>query len=166
MQWSLERDTCSRTPGVCLRGQSTADILVDQRRADTILRFCCDPQVVAFQATLELMAREFPGAFSGYKLEVTESHQRQKADTSGTAKAVVASIARLGAPITEVRVQGFSCFLTTLCRAMMTQINGTIAQGMVCNHGCDSHVLTKQSNALTCPEAAALQMRAGMPARL
>ncbi len=58
--------------------------------------------MVAFQATLELMAQQFPGAFSGYKLEVTESHQRQKADTSGTAKAVVASIARLGAPISEV----------------------------------------------------------------
>ena len=60
-------------------------------------------QVVAFQATLELMAQQFPGAFTGYKLEVTESHQRQKADTSGTAKAVIGSIAKLGAPISEVR---------------------------------------------------------------
>ena len=62
-------------------------------------------QVVAFQATLELMAQQFPGAFAGYKLEVTESHQRQKADTSGTAKAVIASIAKLGAPISEVNPQ-------------------------------------------------------------
>ena len=58
---------------------------------------------MAFQATLELMAQQFPGAFAGYKLEVTESHQRQKADTSGTAKAVIASIAKLGAPISEVK---------------------------------------------------------------
>ena len=60
---------------------------------------------MAFQATLELMAQQFPGAFAGYKLEVTESHQRQKADTSGTAKAVIASIAKLGAPISEVNSQ-------------------------------------------------------------
>jgi dihydrodipicolinate reductase len=51
---------------------------------------------------MELLAQSFPGAFSGYKLEVTESHQRQKADTSGTAKAIVASFAKLGAPIEEV----------------------------------------------------------------
>ena len=53
-------------------------------------------QVVAFQATLETMAQQFPGAFAGYTLTVRESHQRQKADTSGTAKAVVASFRALG----------------------------------------------------------------------
>ena len=58
-------------------------------------------QVVAFQAMMELMAREFPGAFQGYNLTVTESHQRNKADVSGTAKAVVASMQRMG-------VEGFS----------------------------------------------------------
>lgn len=53
---------------------------------------------------MEYMAQEFPGAFSGYKLEVTESHQRAKADTSGTAKAVVSSFSKLGSPIQEVRL--------------------------------------------------------------
>lgn len=53
-------------------------------------------QVVAFQAMMELMAKEFPGVFSGYKLAVTESHQRNKADVSGTAKAVVASLREMG----------------------------------------------------------------------
>lgn len=53
-------------------------------------------QVVAFQATLETMASRFPGAFSGYTLTVTESHQRSKVDTSGTAKSVVESFRRLG----------------------------------------------------------------------
>ena len=62
----------------------------------------CMPQVVAFQATMELMAQQFPGAFSGYKLEVVESHQRTKADTSGTAKAVVASFQKLGLDFSEV----------------------------------------------------------------
>jgi len=58
--------------------------------------------VVAFQAMMEMMAQEFPGAFSGYNLSVTESHQRTKADTSGTAKAVVGSLQRLGLDFSEV----------------------------------------------------------------
>lgn len=51
---------------------------------------------------MDNMAKEFPGAFSGYKLEVTESHQRTKADTSGTAKAVVGSLQQLGLDFSEV----------------------------------------------------------------
>ncbi|GMH40065.1 hypothetical protein BSKO_07969 [Bryopsis sp. KO-2023] len=53
-------------------------------------------QVVAFQAMMEYMAKEFPGAFAGYNLSVTESHQETKVDTSGTAKAVVDSFQKLG----------------------------------------------------------------------
>jgi 4-hydroxy-tetrahydrodipicolinate reductase len=53
-------------------------------------------QVVAFQAMLQNIADEFPGAFDGYRLEVVESHQRTKADTSGTAKAIVQSFQKLG----------------------------------------------------------------------
>ena len=50
---------------------------------------------------MEILAQNFPGAFAGYTLEVTESHQRNKADTSGTAKAVVGSFAKLGTPLEE-----------------------------------------------------------------
>lgn len=53
-------------------------------------------QVVAFQAAMKIMADTFPGAFSGYTLKVTESHQSSKVDTSGTAKAIVASFQELG----------------------------------------------------------------------
>lgn len=53
-------------------------------------------QIVAFQAMMDMMAREFPRAFSGYTLSVKESHQSTKADTSGTARSVVSSLARLG----------------------------------------------------------------------
>lgn len=52
-------------------------------------------QIVAFQAMMEIMASEFPGAFDGYSLRVVESHQSGKADTSGTARAVVESMRRL-----------------------------------------------------------------------
>ena len=34
--------------------------------------------VVAIQAMLEYVARNFPGVFSGYSLEITESHQEMK----------------------------------------------------------------------------------------
>ena len=122
--------------------------------------------MVAFQATLELMAKEFPGAITGYKLEVTESHKRQKADTSGTAKAVVASIAKLGAPITEVRVQKFPCSLTTSCRAMMTQNNGTALRSRYAIIAVTTCAHKAEWNMLTRPEAADLQLPAGVPAGL
>jgi hypothetical protein len=59
-------------------------------------------QVVAFQAMMQLMAENFPGVFSGYELSVVESHQRNKADTSGTAKAVVQSFSKMGLDFKEV----------------------------------------------------------------
>lgn len=53
-------------------------------------------QVVAFIAAMEALADSCPGAFAGYSLQVTESHQSTKVDTSGTAKEVVACFQRLG----------------------------------------------------------------------
>jgi 4-hydroxy-tetrahydrodipicolinate reductase len=52
-------------------------------------------QIVAMQAALENLASEYPGAFAGYKLACRESHQKTKADTSGTAKAVIDSLTQL-----------------------------------------------------------------------
>jgi 4-hydroxy-tetrahydrodipicolinate reductase len=49
-------------------------------------------QIVAMQAALQDLAVKYPAAFAGYKLKVTESHQKTKADTSGTAKAVIDSL--------------------------------------------------------------------------
>jgi len=49
-------------------------------------------QIVALQAGLEDLAKKFPAAFEGYELHTEESHQKTKADTSGTAKAVVDSL--------------------------------------------------------------------------
>jgi 4-hydroxy-tetrahydrodipicolinate reductase len=53
-------------------------------------------QIVAFQAMMDMMAKQFPGVFSGYAMTVVESHQAMKADTSGTAKAVVQSFNEMG----------------------------------------------------------------------
>ncbi|KAL3827755.1 hypothetical protein ACJIZ3_016557 [Penstemon smallii] len=53
-------------------------------------------QVVAFLAAMEIMAEQFPGAFSGYNLQVLESHQASKLDLSGTAKSVISCFQKLG----------------------------------------------------------------------
>lgn len=53
-------------------------------------------QIVGFQAMMEWAARTFPDLFRGYTLTIRESHQRGKADTSGTAKAMVGYFNRLG----------------------------------------------------------------------
>ena len=46
-------------------------------------------QIVALQAMMEYMSSQFPAAFRGYALDIVESHQSGKADTSGTAKAML-----------------------------------------------------------------------------
>ena len=62
-------------------------------------------QIVALQAALEYMAESYPAAFGGYTLSVTESHQATKADTSGTAKAIAASLASAtGAPFANDQI--------------------------------------------------------------
>ena len=45
-------------------------------------------QIVGFQAMMEYAAQTFPGLFKGYTLAIRESHQKGKADTSGTARAI------------------------------------------------------------------------------
>jgi len=55
-------------------------------------------QIVGFQAMMAYAADTFPGLFSGYSLRIKESHQKGKADTSGTAKAMAGYFKRLGIP--------------------------------------------------------------------
>ena len=61
-------------------------------------------QIVGFQAMMEYAADTFPALFEGYTLEVKESHQNGKADTSGTARAMVAYFNRLGVPFSEDQI--------------------------------------------------------------
>jgi 4-hydroxy-tetrahydrodipicolinate reductase len=53
-------------------------------------------QIVGFQAMMEHAAHSFPDLFKGYNLTVRESHQKGKADTSGTAKAMVKVFNQMG----------------------------------------------------------------------
>jgi 4-hydroxy-tetrahydrodipicolinate reductase len=50
---------------------------------------------------MEYAANTFPDLFKGYRLEIKESHQEGKADTSGTAKAMVAYFNRMGLTFSE-----------------------------------------------------------------
>ena len=45
---------------------------------------------------MEYAADNFPHLFNGYALQIKESHQQGKADTSGTAKAMVGYFNKLG----------------------------------------------------------------------
>ena len=62
-------------------------------------------QIVGFQAMMAFAADNFPNLFRGYALSIRESHQNGKADTSGTAKAMVAYFNSLGAPFSEERIE-------------------------------------------------------------
>ena len=58
-------------------------------------------QIVGFQAMMAYAADAFPDLFKGYTLEIKESHQKGKADTSGTAKAMVGYFNKMGLQFAE-----------------------------------------------------------------
>ncbi|WP_022668450.1 dihydrodipicolinate reductase [Desulfospira joergensenii] len=62
-------------------------------------------QIVGFQAMMEYAANTFPDLFAGYSLRVKESHQQSKADTSGTAKAMVGYFNTLGANFKKEEIE-------------------------------------------------------------
>ncbi len=61
-------------------------------------------QIVGFQAMLNFAAANFPGMFAGYSLTIKESHQAAKADTSGTARAMVQYFNQLGIEFSEEEI--------------------------------------------------------------
>jgi len=62
-------------------------------------------QIVGFQAMMEWAAATFPDLFKGYSLTIKESHQQGKADTSGTAKAMVRYFNALGLDFSADEIQ-------------------------------------------------------------
>ena len=61
-------------------------------------------QIVGFQAMMEYGAQNFPDLFKDYDLEIKESHQKGKADTSGTAKAMVRYFNQMGLSFSEDQI--------------------------------------------------------------
>jgi 4-hydroxy-tetrahydrodipicolinate reductase len=53
-------------------------------------------QIVALQAMMQYAAKNFPDCFRDCTLEIKESHQKGKLDTSGTARAMVGYFKQLG----------------------------------------------------------------------
>jgi 4-hydroxy-tetrahydrodipicolinate reductase len=62
-------------------------------------------QIVGFQAMMNYAAERFPNLFKGYRLTIRESHQAGKADTSGTAKAMVDYFNKMGVPYTTDQIE-------------------------------------------------------------
>jgi 4-hydroxy-tetrahydrodipicolinate reductase len=62
-------------------------------------------QIVGFQAMMAYAAERFPNLFKGYSLTLRESHQAGKADTSGTAKAMVGYFNRMGVDFTTDQIE-------------------------------------------------------------
>jgi 4-hydroxy-tetrahydrodipicolinate reductase len=69
---------------------------VEQSEIPAVIAPNMAKQIVGFQAMMEFAADNFPDLFKGYSLEIKESHQSAKADTSGTAKAMVTYFKKLG----------------------------------------------------------------------
>jgi len=61
-------------------------------------------QIVAFQAMIKYAADNFPGVFNGYSMEILESHQKSKADVSGTAKAMLVYFQKMGISVDEKNI--------------------------------------------------------------
>jgi 4-hydroxy-tetrahydrodipicolinate reductase len=61
-------------------------------------------QIVGFQAMMEYAANTFKDLFKGYSLTIKESHQNGKADTSGTAKAMVQYFNDMGLQFSEADI--------------------------------------------------------------
>jgi 4-hydroxy-tetrahydrodipicolinate reductase len=53
---------------------------------------------------MEYASTNFPDIFKGYSLIIKESHQKGKADTSGTAKAMVKYFNAMGVPFSEENI--------------------------------------------------------------
>jgi 4-hydroxy-tetrahydrodipicolinate reductase len=61
--------------------------------------------IIGFTAMMEYAATHFPGLFDGYTLTIRESHQKGKADTSGTAAAMVRHFNAMGIPFAVEDIQ-------------------------------------------------------------
>ncbi|MFA6382371.1 MAG: dihydrodipicolinate reductase C-terminal domain-containing protein [Candidatus Buchananbacteria bacterium] len=90
-------------------------------------------QVVLFQAMLKFAADNFPEAFEGYQLEIRESHQQGKADTSATAKAMVAHFNALGIPFRAEQI--------IMVRDRETQLSMGVPETALTGHGFHTYTL-------------------------
>ena len=60
--------------------------------------------IVLLQSMMQYASENYPGALGNFELKVKESHQKGKADTSGTAKAMIKYFNKLGMPFTPEEI--------------------------------------------------------------
>ena len=93
-------------------------------------------QIVVFQSMMKYAADTFPNAFKGYILEITESHQKGKADTSGTAKDILASFNALGIPFKKEQIY--------MIRDPQTQLDMGVPKEALSGHGWHTYTLRSE----------------------
>jgi len=92
-------------------------------------------QIVGFQAMMEYAATRYPGLFKGYSLTIEESHQKGKADTSGTARAMVGCFNAMGIPFAPEKI-------TMIRDPEMQRAVWKIPEEHLAGHGWHTYTLT------------------------
>jgi 4-hydroxy-tetrahydrodipicolinate reductase len=90
-------------------------------------------QIVALQAMMKYAADNFPECFKDYTLEIRESHQKGKLDTSGTARAMVSYFEQLGIIFDENDI--------IKCREPKEQIKLGVPKKYLTGHGWHTYIL-------------------------
>ncbi|MDP1696046.1 MAG: dihydrodipicolinate reductase [archaeon] len=97
-------------------------------------------QIVAFQAMMKYAADTFPAAFKDYSLEIVESHQKGKADTSGTAKVMVDYFNSLGIPFDVKQIK--------MIRESQQQIAMEVPEESLTGHGWHTYTLKSKDGSV------------------
>lgn len=97
-------------------------------------------QIVAFQAMMKYASDTFPDAFKGYSLEITESHQKGKADTSGTAKAMIGYFNSLGIPFIKDQIR--------MIREPSEQLDLGVPEEALTGHGWHNYTLKSEDGSV------------------
>ncbi|MBI4014798.1 MAG: hypothetical protein HY365_02485 [Candidatus Aenigmarchaeota archaeon] len=88
--------------GGTIGNRADADEVVRANPVSAVIAPNMSKQLVAWTAALEYLAHEFPGAFTGYRGHLRESHQQTKRDPSGTGRAWTQVLAELGITFDEM----------------------------------------------------------------
>ena len=110
---------------------------VDNAKLSCVIAPNMAKQIVALQLMLEKMQSDFPDLYKNYKLSVVESHQKTKADTSGTAKAIVDTFNKMG--ITQISYDDIQKI-----RDEKEQINFGVAQNYLSGHAFHTYRLESE----------------------
>ena len=90
-------------------------------------------EIVAFQAMMQYAAETFPDVFSGYTLEIRESHQSTKPDTSGTARSMTEYFDKLGIPFDQKQI--------VMVRDPVEQLRMGVPEGDLSGHAWHTYTL-------------------------